>query len=816
VKSKFFKRIERALGAFILSAPMIALSAYGHAQAQTATPQTQTSSSVQQPYNIPAGDIATALTQWAQNSGVRLLASSRTLRGVRTQGAAGPYTTEGALQQLLKGTSLAYRFTGERTVAILDRAALAAQAQALDLPTITVEGQVDNPNSTMQAPAPYAGGQVATGAQVGLLGNRGVMDTPFNQTSYTAQTIEDQQARSIVDVVANDPSVRASWPATGYSAPLIIRGFAATNQDVAFGGLYGIAPAFTVDVGMAERIEVLKGPAALLGGMQPNGSVGGNVNIVPKRATDAPNAKLTPTFVSDGQFGGHVDVGRRFGADNAFGVRFNGSYQDGRTGVDYQSRSLGSAVLGLDYRGDRLRLSADLGYQQQNYKAPTLITFLNAGVPVPSAPSASSNWFFPWSWADVTDKFGVARAEFDLTRQWTLYAAAGGKITDWERLSYFPTITNAAGDLTGTPAHLKYRYKNDTEEVGVRGQFGTGPVHHQITVAANRYYQGTSGLTVNAGGALPSNLYAPSSAAAPGISDINPPKISDTVLKSAAVSDVLSILDKRVQLILGVRQQKIEVDNFSAATGALTSRYDKDAVTPAVGLIVKPLHNVSIYANYIEGLQQGAIVGATYANAGQVLAPYVSKQQEVGVKVDWGRVTTTVSLFQITQPSATAPSSTGTLSTDGEQRNRGLELNVFGQLSDSVRILGGLSLVDAKLTRTANGINDGKEAPGVPKVQVNIGSEWDTPFLPGFTLTGRVIYTGEQKVDNANTQTLPDWTRFDLGARYKFTIDGRPVTIRASVENVFNKGYWSSAAYYPGWLSPGAPRTFLLSTTFTF
>lgn len=815
MKSKFFKRTERALGAFILSAPMIALSAYGHAQAQTATPPTQTSS-VQQPYNIPAGDIATALTQWAQNSGVRLLASSKTLRGVRTQGAAGPYTAEGALQQLLKGTSLAYRFTGERTIAILDRAALAAQAQALDLPTITVEGQADNANSTMQAPAPYAGGQVATGAQVGLLGNRGVMDTPFNQTSYTAQTIEDQQARSIVDVVASDPSVRPSWPTTGYSAPLMIRGFLATNQDVAFGGLYGIAPAFTVDVGMAERVEVLKGPSALLSGMQPNGSVGGSVNVVPKRATDAPITKLTPSYVSSGQFGGHVDVGRRFGADKAFGVRFNGSYQDGRTEVDYQSRSLGSAVLGLDYRGERLRLSADLGYQQQNYKAPTLITFLKAGVPAPSAPDASSNWFFPWSWATTTDKFGVARAEFDLTPRWTLYAAAGGKITDWERLSYFPTITNAAGDLSATPAHLKYRYLTDTEEVGTRGQVETGPVHHQITVAVNRYYQSTSGLSVAAGGALASNLYNPSSASAPGYAEIDPPKMSEAALRSVAVSDILSILDKRVQLILGVRQQKIEIDNFNTTTGVLSSRYDEQAVTPAFGLIVKPLQNVSIYANYIEGLQQGAIVGPTYANAGQVLAPYMSKQKEVGVKVDWGRVTTTVSAFEITQPSATAPSSTGVLSTDGEQRNRGLEFNTFGQLTDSVRILGGLSVVDARLTHTANGINDGKQAPGVPKLQVNIGSEWDTPFFPGFTLTGRVIYTGEQKVDNANTQTLPDWTRFDLGARYKFIVDGKPVTIRASVENVFNRSYWSSAAYAPGWLAPGAPRTFLLSTTFTF
>ena len=57
-------------------------------------------------------------------------------------------------------------------------------------------------------PAPYAGGQVATGGSLGLLGNRSVMDTPFNQTNYTAELIANQQARTIRDVLVNDPSVR--------------------------------------------------------------------------------------------------------------------------------------------------------------------------------------------------------------------------------------------------------------------------------------------------------------------------------------------------------------------------------------------------------------------------------------------------------------------------------------------------------------------------------------------------------------------------------------------------------------------------------
>lgn len=98
---------------------------------------------------------------------------------------------------------------------------------------------------------------------------------------------------------------------------------------------------------------------------------------------------------------------------------------------------------------------------------------------------------------------------------------------------------------------------------------------------------------------------------------------------------------------------------------------------------------------------------------------------------------------------------------------------------------------------------------------MNIGAEWDTPFVRGLTLSGRVIYTSEQYYDAANLQELPDWVRFDVGARYTFKLNGKPVTIRGNILNVANKGYWASATPSFG-LSLGAPRTYLLSTTFDF
>ena len=98
----------------------------------------------------------------------------------------------------------------------------------------------------------------------------------------------------------------------------------------------------------------------------------------------------------------------------------------------------------------------------------------------------------------------------------------------------------------------------------------------------------------------------------------------------------MSFLNETVLFTVGARHQRVEQDAFSTTTGLQTSSYGAEAVTPLAGIVVKPLQNVSLYANYAEGLSQGIIVPDTFANRGEILAPFKSKQQEAGVKVDWG------------------------------------------------------------------------------------------------------------------------------------------------------------------------------------
>jgi iron complex outermembrane receptor protein len=160
------------------------------------------------------------------------------------------------------------------------------------------------------------------------------------------------------------------------------------------------------------------------------------------------------------------------------------------------------------------------------------------------------------------------------------------------------------------------------------------------------------------------------------------------------------------------------------------------------------------------------------------------------------------------------PANSARFEASGLQRNRGIELSVQAEPVDGLRVIAGGSVIDARLRRQTNGLNEGNKVAGVPDYLANANVEWDLPFVPAFTLTGRVVHTGEQPANNGNTLSLPAWTRFDLGARYVLLLADKPLTLRFSVDNVADKRYWATAfdSSRPDLLQ-GAPRTFKLSAS---
>ncbi|MBA4804031.1 MAG: TonB-dependent siderophore receptor [Brevundimonas sp.] len=695
-----------------------------------------------------------------------------------------------------------------------------ADAEPARLDEIVVTG------SQVRLPPPYAGGQVATGGRAGLFGSLDVMDTPFATTSYTETLIRDQQARSVADVLQNDPAVRVTKGFGNFQELYVIRGFPVYSDDMTYNGLYGVLPRQFVAAELLERVEVFHGATAFLNGAAPGGSsVGGAFNLVPKRAGNAPLTRLTAGWSGEDEIYAAADLSRRFGTDGDWGVRLNLAARDGTGAVDGEDRQLRVAGLGVDHRGDRARFSADLGWQDHHIDAPRPSVTPAGAVPTP--PSADANFAQPWTYTDERQLFGAARGEFDLTGDVVAWAAFGGR-----RGEEANRLANPTAQPDGTLS--AYRFDNarrDTVwsgDVGVRADLTAGAVGHRLVASASRVQsKSENAYAFSSFAGFASNLYAPVVVAPPAADffvggDLDDPNVTERVENtSVALADMMSFLDGRLLLTAGVRHQQIETRSYDYNSGAPLSAYEGDAVTPALALVYKPSDRISLYANYAEALVPGQTApavsgGVPVDNAGEVLDPFRGEQAEVGAKYDGGTFGGSISLFRLTLPSAFVENNV--FAANGEQENRGVELSLFGEPVEGLRVLGGVTLLDAELTRTAGGALDGNAPIGAPEFQTNLNVEWDVPAVAGLTLEGRAVHTGEQFVDGANTVELDAWTRFDAGVRYAFEAGGRPLTLRARVENLADEDHWVAVGGYPGanYLTLGGPRSVSISISADF
>jgi iron complex outermembrane recepter protein len=687
------------------------------------------------------------------------------------------------------------------------------------LETVEVQSSADASRDGLSQP--FAGGQVAEGGQVGILGAQAVMDTPYSFTSYTELLIEDQQAASVGEILLNDPAVRVARGFGNYQQVYIVRGLPVFSDDMTYNGLYGLLPRQYLSSSFIERVQVFRGANTFLKGAAPGGSgLGGAVNVVPKRAPNDPMTQLTV----GGQTGGHghaaADIARRTD-DGRFGIRVNAARRSGDMAIEGESSALSMAHIGVDYRGDALRVSADLGYQDHRVDGGQPNITIDGGVPIPDAPDATKSIGQSWTYSDSEDLFGTLRAEYDFASNVTGWAAFGARTSDEAAIFANPTVSNINGDYSAN------RFDNTREdtvltgETGVRAHFKTGTIGHTLSLSGATFEVEANNAYAMSSGGVTGNIYRPTYIAPPAPTaftggDLDDPKRTlRTRMQSAALSDQLSMLDDRLLVTLGARYQELLDRSYTYGVGARSANYEDHAVTPSLGVLYKFTPGISVYANYIEGLQRGesapALVGTQpVSNAGEKLEPYKTKQSEVGLKYDGGTLGGSVSVYHSRKPVAGLNGNSVYEILD-HQKNTGLELMAYGQITPTMTVLGGISFLDADV--------DGDKAIGSPETQANVNLEYRVPQWQDITFDGRVIYTSSQYADAGNQQKVDAWTRLDLGARYLVPLaNGTLLTLRGRVENVTGEDYWASVGGFPGagYLTVGAPRTLLLSATFDF
>ena len=655
----------------------------------------------------------------------------------------------------------------------------------------------------------FAGGQVAAGSRVGILGNKANLENPYSTTSYTNKFIQDKQARSVADVLKNDPTVRVARGFGNFQEAYFMRGFITNSDDILYNGLYGLLPRQYIASEMFERVDVQRGASAFLNGMAPGGgSIGGTIALMPKRAPQEDLNRLNIGYSSSERTNVGADISRRFGDNKEFGVRLNVAHTEGESEIDHDNARNTVFHLGLDWKGEQARVSADLGYQKNNLSGTRPSVTLFGVSSVPAAPKATSNWAQRWTYSDERDVFGTVRAEYDFLPNLTGYAAYGFRDGKEENVLANLTVQNVNGD------GKEYRFDNarrniiHTGEVGVKGSFATGAVDHEVVLAANRYQEKRKNAYVmDWKNTFATNLYHPTfissiaySANALKGNDLSSPALQHrATLNSVAIGDTLSVLDKKLQVTLGARWQQIVSRDFAYNTGVEGGYYNDSRISPSVGVVYRIQPELSIYGNYIESLAQGDTAPSTAVNRGETQKPYTSKQKEIGIKYEsQSGFGTSIALFSTEKPRGYLDSN-NYYTTKGKDRHNGAEINVYGQITSNIRLLGGVTFLQAKQRKTGSNTTEGKYTIGVPKFQGNLGLEYDVRALEGLTLESRITYTGSSYADSQNTLKVKGWTKIDVGARYIAMIGNTPITLRARIDNLTNKKYWESVGGYPNY-----------------
>lgn len=767
-----------------------------------------------QSFSIPAGNLSAALQSFGRAAGVNLSFSPSLVAGKQTSGVTGTMTARQALERLLSGSGVVAQ-------PVASGYQLKPATEGVEqLPTLDVSADAIAPLSREVLPT-TAGGTISSGGSLGILGTQEAQNVPFSVISYTSDMIEEQHAETLADVVDNDASVQSGYGYDNYAQTFVVRGYELYNDDVSYGGLYGILPRQRASTVFADNVEVLKGANAFMDGVAPGGTgVGGAINMTPKIAGSDPITHLGMGYTSDSHGDVSTDFARRFGTDDAWGVRFSAKHEQGDTGIHDEDHKDDAALLSIDYSGERLSGSVTYGYENTRIDGARPVVHLTGLNSVPKAPDSDTNYGPDWANTHLKTNFLMGKLNYSLNDNWEVYGALGANHTD--EIGTYPTVTvnNWAGDASVTMMDSAYQKRTFSGMGGIRGHFQTGSVSHKLNLAYSGSYQrqyNAYNMTFN-GTPSTTNIYNPGSPANPGgdyaSGTLTDPGLSARIrMQGVAFSDTLGFFDDQLLVTAGVRHQKLSQRSYTQGVKDSLSDYDQSKNSPVFGAVYKLTDEVSIYANHVEALQSGGTAPRGTRNVGSTLAPSTSRQDEAGIKYQGDKIGAALAVFQIKQPEAYT-NADNVYGQFGEQRNQGVEMTVFGDLTSQLGFNAGVTYLKPEVVSSDDNSIKGNDAVGVARLRSVAALNYRVASVPGLKLNGKVVHTGHQYMDDANSLKLKPWTRFDVGASYSLPVADTEMKLGLYVENLTDQDYWASAT--GGYLTQGQPRTLKLSVSADF
>jgi iron complex outermembrane receptor protein len=584
-----------------------------------------------------------------------------------------------------------------------------------------------------------------------------------------------------------------------------IRGFSASNDFYLDG--FRDDMQYTRDLGNIERVEVLKGPAAVLYG---RGSTGGIINRVSKKPQKGQESSVSALV-------GSFD-NRRLAADlngeasERVQLRLNLAQEDKdsfRNGVT-SKRTLLAPSVNWEI-SDRLNWLVQYERNEHDRTPDRGIPGVNgrpADVPKEYVYSDTRRDFI-----DDVAQSTRSRLSWDINDQWQLRQQLGYTSLDSQFDNTY--VTSVKGDQV-----TRSRWQQDLKanclisNTEAEGQLQTGPIEHRLLVGFEQNWQErTPKLYQNASPIPAGNLYDPGSlptydGAMKLSSDANH-KVRGYGLY---LQDQLSLGDWH--LLGGLRRDDFTVtsrrnDLNKEETVSVTS------LSPRLGLVWNPLEEHAFYTSYSKTFTPvgGELIGITPGDKNNHLDPQHTRLYEGGVKSDWldGRLATTLSLYRLEMYNKRSkdPLDPTKVTLTGLQRTDGIELSARAQLTDELYLRGGIAIQDAEQVK-ADADLQGKRPMNVSRQNGQLFAGYESGQQGWFGETG-VTAVGDRFADNANTTTLPGYARFDARAGYRW----QQWEAQLSAENLTDHEYFVSATS-ASQIMPGTPRQLNLSAAYRF
>ncbi len=671
---------------------------------------------------------------------------------------------------------------------------LQAQTQPITLPTVTV---------TAQAPA-YKADSATTATKMDIP----LKDLPASVQVVPKELLKDRGVTRTEQIVENVSGIQAESSYGGNGATFFnIRGFTTSNGLRDGFRNYGYI-AFR-DVQAIERIEVLKGPSgALYGGV---GSLGGYINTVSKRPLSNAIGEVGITAGSFGLLRPTLDWNQPL--SDSLGFRLNSAYEhnDGfRDLSGYDSFSVAPAIRWDIDKDTSLVLLTEYGRLEREA--------FDFGVPnLPGYTQFPRKAYYglPSDYGSNDTYAATLLFEHKFNEDWTLRLGAHYSYASQFSNQTFPdNYLYTSGDLLPFTNYLGS--DNDSHDGAVQaelvGKFNTGSIKHNALIGAEYgYFNQGSGRT---------KMYSFNmSLSHPGrISDYTFSGISDggRALANTAglyVSDLIE-LTPQWKLLLGGREDWFfnETQTFDGNTA---EKSEETHFSPRAGLVWQPLPTTSVYFSY--GKTYVPVIGHSTSNA--VFDAEKGAQFEVGIKQDLikDRLSVNLAAYDLTR--------TGILTSDptdpknqiqtGEQRSRGIELDLAGEITTGWKIIASYAYTDAEVRSDTNW-PVGDALSNVPK---HSGSVWSTyQFqdgpLKGFGFGAGLYYVGEREANLPNTYKLSGYWRTDATLFY----ERNNWRAQLNILNVFDKHYYTGgdAGVFNYTVNPSLPFSVQATITYKF